>query len=77
MGGSSREVRVNFASDLSFPLGVRLLRIQRHGFSSAKPGRSGAQGEEKDSVCRPVFCTHQLGPSASGDGEQVVDAIDG
>lgn len=64
-----------FASDLSFPLGVRLLRIQRHGCFCANPGRSGAQGEKEDSICRPIFCTHQLGPSASGDGEPVVEGI--
>lgn len=64
-----------FASDLSFPLGVRLRRIQRHGCFCANPGRSGAQGEKEDSICRPVFCTHQLGPSASGDGEPVVEGI--
>lgn len=72
-GGSCRVVTVIFASDLSFPLGVRLLGIQRHGCFCAKPGRSGAQGEKEDPICRSVFCAHQLGPSASGDGEQVVD----
>ncbi|CAG02837.1 unnamed protein product [Tetraodon nigroviridis] len=64
---TERLVKIRSASDPSFPLGVRVLRIQRHGRFCANPGRSGAQGEKEDSICRPVVCAYQLGPSASGD----------
>lgn len=63
----------SLGSDLSFPLGVRLLRIQSYGRLRAERGRGGAQGEEEDPICCAGLRAHQLGPSASGDGEQAAD----
>lgn len=53
--------------------GSQTTGIQNHGALPVNWGRGGAQREKEDPLCCTGLCTHQPGPSASGDGEQAAD----